>query len=266
MGQPPPGEGQLPLVPGVRDTGDHLTAVRLLGGLPHTPAPHERSHGHSLSPFSILRPPCQSGWHPSGPAWLQRGLQSWTWPPSWTWREPVWPMGVVAGAAGRAGAEGQGHAVQLAPRMTRCPGSSAALQRRRRTPSNDMCCDEVPEGLLEGPNAHSLTEPAASPGGVRTHCLCLPENSLTSCLALAGEDRSGGRPVHSDQVSGSKTHNALPWTLQLEAGGHCLAPKVRATWVPGALPGQPEDQRLCPQGETALRPENSGNAPCQVDT
>lgn len=43
----------------------------------------------------------------------------------------------------------------------------------------------------------------------RAHCPCLPENSLTSCLALVGEDRSGGRPVHSDQALGSKTPTTL---------------------------------------------------------
>lgn len=119
----------------------------------------------------------------------------------------MWPMG--AGAAGRVGAEDQGHAVQVAPRMARRPGSSAAPQRRRMTPSDDMCSDEVPAGLLEGLHAQDLTEPAASLGVGRAHCPCLPENSLTSCLALVGEDRSGGRPVHSDQVLGSKTPTTL---------------------------------------------------------
>lgn len=61
------------------------------------------------APFSTWRPLCRSGWHPSRPAWRPPGCSgglSWTWMPSWLWRELGQLEGL--GSAGRAGADGRG--------------------------------------------------------------------------------------------------------------------------------------------------------------
>ena len=191
----------LPMVEGVRDGASDIghcccvTAVGLRGDLPL--APPEHSQGHPWSPFAVVRPLCLSGWRPSRPAWPRPGCPSWTWTPAWTWREPGWPEG--AGAAGRAGAERQGHpalaALAHVPTALRL-GSFEAPRRRRRTPKQRegqrtrsqrtfrrgdvqpqpgrQACELAPQGPQPAPISGSLLE-----------------HSLPPCPISVGEDRLG---------------------------------------------------------------------------